>query len=384
MDRKTKIAIGVPILATLAGMASLLVPAPSGHSWLGFHIYFGLSLVTAVLYIGASVLFINGLNGFADRLKRAYIFMCIGFSLFGFAQIELPVLISLDLLDSLWRQSGIIALPFVAALVCLYIGARSFAHLFNVRDFMTTVWFYALVPVVLAVLFSFVPHVAISSKEIVFDMSNAVSVWNAFTAGLCAAFMYRVRNIASVAYTNALAWLALTFTLMSATAGVYLVVISIFGDGQTELIAAATLVPLGLAGILLLRSAYAFNGVTTNADVAEKSMARNFFGKLLTPSVDHAASSVDIITQAANMASDYRVVDPILDDLRRLTVTMQPGQPLSESQQSELLRIYLAVEASLLEKESVRVFTKETLRQQIAQKLRLAAGDTSTFWGKLT
>lgn len=374
---------GIVMLSIIAGAVSLLVPVPEARSWVNFHSYLGLSLVTAVLYIGASLLFIKGLDGFTDKLKRAYIFICIGFSLFGFAQIELPVLISLDQLDSLWRQSGIIGLPFVAAVICLYIGTRIFSHLFNIRDFTTTIWFATLGPVSLIMLFSVLPHAPISGKEVVYDASNAVSVWNFFTAGLCAFFIYRVRKVAGVAYINALAWLAVTFTLMTVTAGIYLIAVSVLGDGQTELIAALTLVPLGLAGAVLLRSAYAFNYISANTDIVDKSVARSFFGKPLVIVASRARTSLDIVTYAANLASDYRAVDPILDGLRHLTATLAPGQPLSEVDQLKLMGIYVSIEEYLLQKEPIRTFTKESLRQQIAQKLQLSPADTTTFWGRL-
>ncbi len=383
MGAAKKIVLLTILVAIMAGTASLVVPTPAGKAWVSFHFYLGLSLVAAVLYLGGSWLSIKGLGGFTKELKRAYILMCLGFSLFGLSQVELPVLIALDKIQSFWRESGIIALPFVGALVCIYAGSRFFARLFNLKDFSTAIWFEVIGALVLMGGFALLPHAAPTTTELAYDASASATVWNFFTAALCTVYMLRVRRIASVMYTNAVAWLSLTFGVIAFTGGSYLIAITFLGDGHTEIISTLSLVPLALAAVLLLRSAYAFNLAGVSADTAEKSVARTFFGKPRALQLQQTTTSIDIVTFTANMASDARSIDTLLDGVREITSTLKQSQVLSDIEQQKLMDIYLQIEQYLVEKEPVRSFTKDVLRQHIAQKLELTSGDSRTFWNRL-
>lgn len=73
-----------------------------------------------------------------------------------------------------------------------------------------------------------------------------------------------------------------------------------------------------------------------------------------------------------------------MDDVRLVTSHIHPGESITPEDEEKLLRIYLRLEQYLLTKETVRVFTQDSLRQDIAQKLRLTSDTSNTFWHKLS
>jgi hypothetical protein len=93
-------------------------------------------------------------------------------------------------------------------------------------------------------------------------------------------------------------------------------------------------------------------------------------------------SSIDIVIYAANLVSDPRNIDPILDRLRTITARMGAQTTVSATDQEVLRQIYLTIEQYLIERETVRVFTRDSLRQTIANDLRLTNAP-GTFWESL-
>jgi hypothetical protein len=91
------------------------------------------------------------------------------------------------------------------------------------------------------------------------------------------------------------------------------------------------------------------------------------------------STSLDMVTRAANLASNVAYIDPILDDVRVITAKLEPGQSISNDDNTKLIQAYLQIEKYLITKESLRTFTKEGLRARCSEDLRqrLAAYESS-------
>ncbi|MDB5178792.1 MAG: hypothetical protein JWN01_735 [Patescibacteria group bacterium] len=382
--QRAKVTVWGVVGTLIAVMAlSFILPTPQGNDWLTFHAYFAVAIGTAVSFVGASVLFIMGLGGFTSKLKRVYILICIALTFLGIAFLQLPLFLYLVTFSTYWKDNSVSAIPFMIAIIMVYVGTRALAKLFGIHNFTTKIWFEVVGLIIVLTAVVMAPHVPTVTSEFKLDAANGLTIIDVFNMAMGAAFVLQVKRIASVMYANALAWMTVSFiALVIGGAGDILAILSV-GDQQWFLIGAFPMIPLFIAGIFMLRAAYSFSTITAGAGDTQGWVARNFFGKPIHPQKQSDLSSVDIVVYAANLASSTQSIDSLLDRLRHVTARMRPGQKLSAADEAILMQVYLDIERYLLEREQVRKFSKESLRQTIAQKLRLTDGAQQTFWPKL-
>jgi hypothetical protein len=112
------------------------------------------------------------------------------------------------------------------------------------------------------------------------------------------------------------------------------------------------------------------------------SLLKSFFGTNQS-TVTENASAIDVVTYVASLASDPTAIDPILDPMRELTSRIQPGQPLSQADQTTLAGVCQRLQIYLVEKDPLRSFDKAALQQKISQKFPKPDAAEATFWTKL-
>ncbi len=387
MNKSFTPSLGVILItvATIAG--SLFVVPPAGNDLFAFHLNLALSLAIVTLTAGASILFAMGYGAFTAKLRRAYIVMTVGLTLFGLAYLQLPVLIAINQYHSVFYDAGFVALPFLGSVMIVFTGTRMLAKLFEVKNIALHYWFVIAFILVLAVLVSFLPHAPVTDgTEIKFDITSGLAIWGFSFMGFATYHLLLIKRQASVAYTQGLAWLSIGTGLSTLFSGVFNTLSTfILGSANWEITALIVLAPSAVAGLCYLRSAYLFNQITQTADIQERTVARNFFGQPINPSRrgGQEASSIDIVVYTANLVSNSHAVDPMLDRLRAITAQMQPGAGLTPADEDVLLQVYLGLEDYLLKQEPVRKFSQTSLRQDVAQKLRLTTEASKTFWPKL-
>lgn len=371
------------VIALLASLLSLLVPPPAAVNTFDFYFNFSLSVATILLYVGGSVVIVMGFGAFTSKLRRPYTLIFTGLIIWGLSYLQLPVLMLLDRLnDNLFLS--ISAVPYIGSSLLVFIGTRMLARTFNVTSIATRWLFVFGVLVAVSILIVVAPHGYTSSEEADFDAANVLLTAATTLFGLAAYNILRVKRQASVAFINPLAWLYLSMFLSFGVAGVGSTVLAlIFGNSTNGLVLAAAVAPSALAAVLFVRSAYSFNRIVESTDAQGLSVVRSFFGKPLRPLTQTQTSSVDIVIYAASLASQPKEIDEILDEVRLVTSRTQKGGSVNAADNEHLLHAYLKVKQYLLAKETVRVFTKDSLRQDIAQKLRLTAQSSGTFWPKL-
>lgn len=377
------IALLIIAVAFVAATLTLAIPTPIDNSWLSFHTYLGLAFATTILYVGASALFAKALPNFTPTLQRAYFLICAGIVLLGIAQLQLPVLIWLGQVDGLWYETGLIALPYLAALVALFAGTRTFAHLFGVKNLTTRWWFLLLVFALCAFLLSLMPHAKPPIDETAFDSANAFTVLNVTFMWFVAGHVLQVKRVASASYANALAWLFIGFAISTFSGVGFIILLMIFGQQLWYVTALIVLLPSTIVGLCLVKAAYSFNATAKGGDTEQTWIVRNFFGTPHKAKPHHGAiSSVDIVAYVSNLVSSPSEIDPLLDKVRILTAGVDRNKPLAAADEKMLETVYLQIETYLLEKEIARKFTKDSLRQNIANRLQLTAA-SNTFWNHL-
>lgn len=95
------------------------------------------------------------------------------------------------------------------------------------------------------------------------------------------------------------------------------------------------------------------------------------------------ASAIDAVTYLASLASNPREIDTILDDLRQVTAQMTANRPLSDQEQAKLAVVYSKLIDYLVQKESLRKFTREGLSAKVHAHFKQDAA-SAVFWQKIT
>lgn len=105
---------------------------------------------------------------------------------------------------------------------------------------------------------------------------------------------------------------------------------------------------------------------------------KSFFASAKTGTT--STSAVDAVTYLASLASDPALIDPVLEDLRELTATAQPGQPLPEKSQMVLARVYQELKKHLIEREPLRRFTSQIIQAKVTEKFPKHNPKEELFW----
>lgn len=246
------------IFAILLPIVSLVVPGPTEDTALlkaeNFAAGLAACVFFATLYMGASALFMIGLDVFKDRLKRAYSAICTGLILLGIATVQIPILIALNLLESPWSLGGGLLAPFIMGGFMLYLGLRSFATALGDKSPWTSAGGVLVVALVFGGIFAWLARdwSQISFSSISFA-GNIVSVWIS-TAALALAI--RIHNLAGPAYTQALSWfiVAMVANLFGQFPAP---ILEVAGTPESPLLA----VPQIITGLLFVKAGYAFNKI---------------------------------------------------------------------------------------------------------------------------
>ena len=380
----TKIITSVTIAVAILGAAICwLAPTPSSAEPGFFQASLSINFAVAVLLTGAALVFAYSLGGFSAKLKHAYALLCSGMALLGIIQFQLPLSILLNIQEDYWYRNSISPILYLGTMIIIFVGARAFAKLFNIRNLLMKSWFFILTLLGVAALVYFLPHVSVPSTEAEFDTTNVGTAMMIVFTAYAAAYFLLVKRVAGVAYTNALAWLVVGFTTLALNGTTYVVIhIAIGEDGPFPMFIPVIVgVIFAIVGLCFLKAGHSFSLIQASSTTVPIFAARDFFGRTKHARRQTDISSIDIVTFTANLASDTQAIDALLDKVRLITSQAQTKE-LSEADQATLKKVYLELEYYLLEKEKIRVFDQVTLRQTIAQKLQLTP-EQPTFWASL-
>jgi hypothetical protein len=379
----TLLTIGITILSFFA---SFLVPVPQGNNPFDFYFNLTVSLATTVLYIGGSIVIMLGFSSFTNQFRRAYSIMFTGLTFWAIGYLQLPLMVIFDVIDNNIVIS-LTVIPFIASALLVFTGTRMLAKLFGVISLATKWWFALSFIFVIGVITALAPHVPITDDELGFDIANVLIMIAITFFGFGAYHILLIKRRASVTFTNAFAWLCLSMATLSIFAGAgstFTTLIAGYDGGQLILFVA--LIPSCIAAALFLRSAYSFNQIAESGDIQGQTVKRNFFGNPVNqPNTTERISSIDIVTHATTLVSTREAISDMLNTLQYITsqLPLNPPLPLPAATEQALRQVYLQIEQYLLTKESIRKFTKESIRHEIAQKLGLSPTSSVTFWNTL-
>jgi len=358
--------IALYILSLLVGVALWLSPLYVHNPLQGLssgtvHVALALGVTYTLLQIITLFLFYAGLKNFKEGLRRPYNILCVGLICIALAQLQTPVVVLLG--AEWWFTSGAAALLYIAPNIFIFAGLRSFLHLLDIRSRWTSYWIAMPVVLVLPVI-SFVLPVKLSATATTLTAAHAyvaLPMWQMGVNAICAYMAWRIQNTMGRAYTDAMRWLffaMLTYTIMS----LHFVLLSYIGyDATSYGRSGGYLGVFAVLGTVFAIAGYKFweIGVHT-ARIAN-------------------ATAVDVVLYVASLATNTHEVDPILDELRRITARLTPGQPVPSEEELALSKVYTGLENYLITLEPLRKLTKEDLRRQVNEQFP-HSNPNDPFW----
>jgi hypothetical protein len=337
--------VGVaPFALALGGILNLTVAAA-----------LALSLPIFIAQTGAIWYFLSGLKTFQPGLKRAYYFFVAGLAMFSVGQLSLPAVVVLNYLNIQTNGLGPLFILYCFGTFVMYIGVRKFAKLLQTKPFPLPP--LALIVAITAIgtgLSWFLPHTGADKVGPTFFFG--LLFFSGASSMVAALVGWRIRQVIGAAYKPAILWLV---------AGLGMIAFYYFQAAFVQGIGASVeflkwfdtynifLWPSIAGSVFLLRAGQLFKLVGLR------------YGTLPEP-----ANELDIVTYVANLPSDPRAIDPIIDTVRRLTASRQTSNALDAVEKAKLLEIYLKIEEYLVTQETLRKFTRQDLRARLPREFQ--------------
>ncbi|HSX33370.1 MAG TPA: hypothetical protein VLF91_03480 [Candidatus Saccharimonadales bacterium] len=379
MDKLARSRLIFGILVTAAfvvGALWLLVPPPAGVDHAEFYSPFGTptTLVDLTFALGGGMLFLLALRNFKKELKPAYRLIAGAEFSLGLLTIVFPIIEYYNLWDNVWWNMSSY-LSYLVGSILMYYGARQFLRIIQLKSKLTAPLMVIGATAVVAVIHALLPHAAVwSFSEQKYDAFEIVVIIPVIFYAAAAIGAYNIRRHIGQEYYKAFNWLTAGLTLQFITAVTILVLDTIGYDNwyfNTRLYE----VPTILGDFLVLVSAYQFN-VVGEVQAVSTTLKRRLFQR----GQQQPATSMDIITYIAGMASNLEAVDTILEPMRRVTALLAPGKAPTDKDQMVLRDVYVQLEEYLVTDEPLRTFTRQELRGKVATHLGLDKTSVDTFW----
>lgn len=352
--------LSIILITTLFVTATFMVPVvEEAVNPIATHWRTAAGMASMVLFIGASITFLRGLKSFKSELRVAYRLIAYGIMAFSLALIQLVIWGMLDLWESEWAASGSGLLPYVITAALIYVGARKFAQLLNIKSVLNSFWtvFGATLGIAVAMYFA-------AQAWVTYDLEGTdvyITVGALCSSYLLAAALlaYKIFRSIGAYYQNSMRWLFIGLAALCIAA--WHETINTFwfnnGDGYTDY--GFYLIPWVLTGLVLVFASYQFRKLPelgqTEAGVKAETTDRDY---------------VDSILAVADLVSKPQEVDDILDELRLVTSGLRPGQTLSSSDKQRLIKTYRQLESYLAQKDPLRTFTKDEVLSHVTPAFR--------------
>lgn len=299
----------------------------------------------------AAVLFLTSLRAFKKELRIAYILLAIGILTFGVTQMQLPISSFVEF-DPLRLSWFIVIISLLGACI-MYAAVLKFARLLKIGTAWSSPPMVIASVLVFSFLSTFLPHAPVEGiSERTIDGIFATFIASGTICTIMALITLRIRSTLGIKYKAAMSWLAAAL-FMAAFSCVHETIVkqvSYFSQFETYFAYGFTLWPFLATAILFLLAGLSFRQMSQRAIQLPDN-----------------ASSLDIITYAAQLASNPSEIDTILDKVRRITATHEPGAKLSAADEVALTEVYLHIEKYLIAREPLRKFTKEELREMLPE-----------------
>ncbi|HEU5186889.1 MAG TPA: hypothetical protein VFT87_00110 [Candidatus Saccharimonadales bacterium] len=304
----------------------------------------------SIYYFVAAILFLYGMHQFKPEMRRSYLIITMSMAFFGFVNLQYPLLLYIGFIPGPWVSYGGSLLVIIPGVVMHYWGVRHVAKTLGMRDSFMSTLFLGIVMIIASVVSAILPHVQ-EIPEFWFAAHQTAAavnlVLNFFSAGVLLAVVRAV----GVSYRQAFRWLTAS-VILSTLGFVHIIGAALFGQNNAYTQSGITAAPFIVVSILYAITGYYFCKV-------------RLFGQGKAKSTAPGRGMLDAVVSTANLVSDQKEVDTLLDELRQLTARLGPNQPPGPQDADVLVDMYLQLEDYLLHREKLKIFTRDGLRARL-------------------
>lgn len=346
--------IAVLVIVLLAGLGGYFLPATGVERELENHWRMAIAVTMTTFMLGSALFFLTSLNTFKAGLRRAYRWFAAGMIVFGLGMLQFPVIVLRGLSDSFWAVSGVVILPFLCGTALMYFGMRQFAKLLNIRTVYLSFWTGTLLVLDVAMASGILAYLLATNNTagISTETYTATIAWTTGFAMLALWLLAKIRRVIGTEYHRPMTALTVGLGVLI-FGGLHEFTLSFFITEDVPYVYwGISMWPFVLAGLLLAWAGYLFN----TSRLATKETAPL---AIAIVDEDESRAFLESLVKVAKLASEPQKVVPMLDGLRHVTATLQPGKPLSEEQRTELAAVYLKLESYLMWDDPLRTFSRQ-------------------------
>jgi hypothetical protein len=320
-------------------------------------------IMVALWYFSAALLFLLALKDFKSEARRAYYLVSMGVVVIGiFSVAWLPIVTYLfneKLVSPFYATSMVVS---SIGMGMIYGGVRRFSELVDATGRRIS-WHWIIGVLAAGILIIFLlpqspgtPNALVNS-----GLDNDLlhtGKWLEFCFCLLTIrLIWLIRGHLGKPYMRAL-WPIWTYAILDIFLLMSGVLMEDFWAVSNEVYMSIALGGMVLP-LMLILAGYRFCRLYAYAPRVRKHLA---------------PSLVDLIVYVASLASRPRDIDPILDNLRRITALTQSKHDAQESNKRELERVYLQIEKYLITEEPVLGLSRESLRTRVDAYFNFEAG----------
>jgi len=235
----------------------IVLPLPTGSA--AAKPVLAIVLFLTTINASAAWLFWSARKNFRDELKKVYLPLSLGIILLGTSLIQVPVVITLgNPTILLWFRYITASIPTLIAVTLIYIGVCRFARFSGLTSRLIGPKILIPSAMVLALLISFLPHIASAVPLWMRLVSLFVLASGTTIAGFTVLLVGRLRSYLSSVYWRPLSWLMSAIALLGINFMQYIIIQLVLPPNNVYDSRGFSTLPLLITGFLVLKAGVAF------------------------------------------------------------------------------------------------------------------------------
>jgi hypothetical protein len=222
------------------------------------------TFVFAAIYAGAAWLFWSALQSFKPVLHKVLAPMCVGIMALSFSLLQVPLLVFLNLEESLWLDYGGVTVQALAGALLFFAGLRNFGKLVSAQSTGLLSWpSMGVTAAILCILGVITPHITAPVSELFFDLSLVLFIALAVFTAAAAYLALRVSSRLASIYKRPMRWFGGALLILTVIPLQYTILQIGFSDTNWYETAGLAELPVILAALTMLKAGAAFNRAST-------------------------------------------------------------------------------------------------------------------------
>jgi len=232
-----------------------------------------ITIFFVTINLGAAWMFWTGLQNFKDKIRRAYLPICLGVALVGLTLLQAPIAVLTGQDTSLWFHYITSGLTIPIADALLYIGMRRFAQIGCIHSRLLSAKLVAALCVGFAALAIIAPLPDTGVPDWALSVSLTILTLGAVLAAVTARITFVVRRALSAAYKRPMTWF-LIMSILSALSCVQYAVLQLAATAEQPFNPQAIgLITLVISALVTLKAGTSFRRIDTAKVSHEKTVS---------------------------------------------------------------------------------------------------------------